>query len=153
GLQKRLEAKELTLPFDEEHGYLPAVLDALGISKASQTLVFSKTSFQLRKISSYRPRALYFNDDVYVGWVQGGDVIELAAVDPQQGSIFYTMDQVPEEVPRFVCDRGQCISCHASSRTQGVPGLLVRSVFADADGQPHFGSGTFTTSHRSPFKE
>jgi hypothetical protein len=116
-------------------------------------LVFSQTSFQLRKISPQRPRAIYFNDDTYVGWVQDGDVIEVSSVDPQQGTIFYTLDQRKSETPTFVRDRGQCLSCHASSRTQGVPGLLVRSVYPDINGRPILGSGTFTTDHRSPFRE
>jgi hypothetical protein len=116
-------------------------------------LVFSKTSFQLRKISPQRPRAIYFNDNVYVGWVQNGDVVEISAVDPQLGGVYYTLSQEPAETPRFVRDRGQCLTCHASSRTQGVPGHLVRSVFSDRSGQPMLGSGTFTTDHRSRFDE
>ena len=96
---------------------------------------------------------MYFNDDVYVGWVQNGDVVEISAADPQLGAVFYTLRQEQAERPKIVRDRGQCIVCHASSRTSGVPGHLVRSVYADKSGQPFFGSGTFTTDHRSPFKE
>ena len=129
------------------------MLELLDVPVSSQMLVFSKTSFQLRRITPRRPRAVYFNDDVYVGWVQGGDVVEISSADPQQGAIFYTLKQEPSESPKFVRDRGQCISCHASSRTMGVPGHLVRSVYSDRGGQPLFGAGTFTTDHRSPFKE
>jgi hypothetical protein len=152
-LQRRLDAGETELAHDDEHGYLRSVLEKLGVPQESQALVFSQTSFQLRKISPHRPRAIYFNDDVYIGWVQYGDVIELASVDSGQGTVFYTLDQEKAEQPRFVRDRGQCMICHASSRTQGVPGLLVRSVYANASGRPWFGSGTFTTDHRSPFKQ
>ena len=149
-LQAGLDAGAVRLTFDSRHGYLPAVLEQLGISTTSQMLVFSKTSFQLRRISSQRPRAVYFNDTTYVGWVQGGDVVEVATVDPDQGAVFYTLEQNETAKPVFVRDRGECLSCHASSRTQNVPGLLVRSVFADRSGQPQFGSGTFTIDHRSP---
>ncbi len=152
-LQQRLDRDEVILKHDDAHGYLPAVLEALDVPISSQMLVFSKTSFQLRRITPRRPRAVYFNDDVYVGWVQGGDVVEIASADPQLGAVFYTLDQKPSETPKFVRDRGQCITCHASSRTAGVPGHLVRSVYADRAGQPFFGSGTFTTDHRSPFKQ
>ncbi len=152
-LQQDLDAGQSELAYEGSQGYLAAVLRLLDVPQSSQALVFSQTSFQLRKISPQRPRAVYFNDDVYVGWVQGGDVIELAAVDPRQGAIFYTLDQERTERPTFVRDRGQCMTCHASSRTQGVPGLLVRSVYADEDGRPQLGSGTFTTDHTSPFSE
>jgi hypothetical protein len=152
-LQSRLDAGEAALDYDDEHGYLPAVLRLLDIPESSQMLVASKTSFQLRRISPQRPRAVYFNDENYVGWVQQGDVVELSSVDPQQGAIFYTLSQEQTDTPRFVRDKGQCLTCHASSRTQGVPGHLVRSVYLDRDGQPQLGSGTFTTDHRSPFAE
>ncbi len=152
-LQKKLDAGEATLEYDERHGYLPAVLDALGISPTSQMLVFSKTSFQLRRISPRTPRAIYFNDNAYIGWVQHGDVVEVSAVDPEQGGVFYTLSQEETERPRFIRDRGNCLTCHASSRTQGVPGHFVRSVYSAASGQPHFGAGTFNTDQTSPLKE
>ena len=152
-LHKAIATGEKSLKFDPEHGYLPALLEALDIDRSSQALVFSQTSFQLRKISPRRPRALYFNDHTYVGWVQGGDIVEITSVDDQQGPIFYSLAQEEVKRPQIVRDRGQCMTCHASSRTQGVPGLLVRSVYSDAGGRPWFGSGTFTTDHGSPFKE
>ena len=152
-LQQRIDSGKVKLDFDERHGYLPAVLRELGISHASQNLVFSKTSFQLRRISPRTPRALYFNDESYIGWVQNGEVIEVSAVDPEQGAIFYTLDQTPNERPQFVRDRGNCLTCHASSRTQGVPGYFIRSVYSAPNGQPHFGAGTFTTDQTSPFEK
>jgi hypothetical protein len=152
-LAKRIEAGEVALQSDPTFGYLPSVLEALNVPLSSQTLVFSKTSLQLHRISPRRPRALYFNDDVYVGYCQHGDVLEFASTDAKQGAIFYTLSQSEEKEPEFVRDRGGCLSCHASSRTQNVPGFLIRSVFADAAGRPKLGSGTFTTDHTSPFDE
>lgn len=152
-LNERLEAGQAELTFDPRHGYLPSVLEALNVPVSSQALVFSKTSLQLRRISPQMPRAIYFNDDVYVGWCLRGDVLELAATDARQGAIFYTLAQQPAEQPRFVRDQGSCLSCHATSRTQRVPGYLVRSVFADGLGHPLLGSGSFTTDHTSPFEE
>ncbi|WDQ18356.1 hypothetical protein [Rhodopirellula sp. P2] len=152
-LAKRIEAGEVALQSDPKFGYLPSVLDALEVPLSSQTLVFSKTSLQLHRISPRRPRALYFNDEVYVGYCQHGDVLEFASTDAKQGAIFYTLSQSIKKEPEFVRDRGGCLSCHASSRTQNVPGFLVRSVFADAAGRPKLGSGTFTTDHSSPFDE
>jgi len=152
-LQKQIDDGEVELKFDEQHGYLKSVLDAFNVSTTSQMLVFSKTSLQLRRISPWSPRALYFNDDTYVGWVPNGDMIEVSSIDPQQGAIFYTLLQEETERPTFVRDRGNCLTCHASSRTQGVPGQLVRSVYTSASGQPHFGAGTFRTNHASPLKQ
>ena len=152
-LQRQLDSGEAKLTFNEEHGYLDALLDYFNIDPDSQVLVYSKTSFQLRRIMPHRPRALYFNEDLYLGWCQRGDVVEVMAVDPVSGPIFYSLEQQNDTPPQFVRDLGQCLTCHASSRTQGVPGPLVRSVFVDASGQPLLGSGTFTTSHQSPFDE
>ena len=152
-LQEQLENGEVTLEYDAKHGYLPAVLKQLGISQASQTLVFSQTSLQLRKISPHRPRALYFNDDTYVGWVQNGDLVEISTADPQLGAVFYSLDQSPSTKPRIIRDRGQCMICHASSRTQGVPGHLVRSLYPDAAGRGVTGTSTYFNDHRSPFEQ
>ncbi|WP_442512087.1 hypothetical protein SH528x_001198 [Novipirellula sp. SH528] len=152
-LAAKVEAGEIKLSYDQKHGYLKSVLEALEVPVSSQTLVFSKTSLQLRRITPHRPRALYFNDDVYVGWCQRGDVIEFAATDAKQGAMFYTLSQTQDGPPKFVRDRGQCLTCHASSRTQNVPGYLVRSVFADSGGQPILGSGTYNTDQTSPFEE
>lgn len=151
-LAKQIEAGETELRFDEKFGYLKSVLKALDVPTSSQALVFSKTSLQLQRISPRMPRALYFNDDVYVGYCQRGDVLELAATDAKQGATFYTLKQSKTDAPRFVRDQGGCLSCHESSRTQKVPGYLVRSVFSDGAGRPRFGSGTFLTDHTSDFK-
>ena len=123
-LQKKIDTGDVDLAFDERFGYLPAVLSALEIPQSSQLLVFSKTSFQQRKITPRRPRAIYFDDDTYIGYVQFGDVVEISTTDPQLGGVFFTLLQEKAEKPHFVRDRGQCLTCHASSRTKGVPGHL-----------------------------
>ena len=96
---------------------------------------------------------MYFIDDVYVWYCLYGVVLEFAATDSKQVAIFYTLEQDQDARPKFVRDRGNCLSCHASSRTQGVPGYLVRSVFSDAGGRPKLGSGTFLTDQTSDFKK
>lgn len=152
-LNEKLKLGEVKLDYDSKHGFLPAILKALDVPESSQTLVFSKTSLQLQKISPRLPRALYFNDEVYVGFCQRGDVLEFAATDDWQGATFYTLEQSMSEAPRFVRDQGSCLTCHASARTQNVPGYLIRSVFPNGAGHPILGSGTFTTDHTSPFQE
>ena len=79
----------------DDHGYLPALSKELNVPQSSQVLVFSKTSFQRERITPKTPRALYFNDDVYVGFCLRGDVLEVSAVDPKLGTAFYTLDQEP----------------------------------------------------------
>lgn len=151
-LQERLAKGDAKLEFDSQFGYLPAVLRELKVPVSSQILVFSKTSFQSPRISPRTPRALYYNDRVAVGFVKSGDVVEVTSVDPRQGVIFYTIDQEKVEKPRFA-RREECLQCHISSATLGVPGEVVRSVHTDNTGMPVFQAGTFVTDHRSPLKE
>lgn len=152
-LQKKIDGGEVTLDFDEDHGYLPSVLDQLDVPVSSQVLVFSKTSFQRPRISAKWPRAIYFSEDVYIGWVQRGRVVEVSSVDPEQGAIFYSLEQTKSDAPRFTRHTDRCLLCHSSSQTKSVPGHLVRSVYPDAGGFPMLASGTFRTDHRSPLKE
>ena len=152
-LADAIEAGEVTLERDRRLGWLPAVLEQLDVPASSQTLVFSKTSLQRDKISPTRPRAVYFNDDVYVGYVRHGDVLELSAVDPHLGAIFYTVDQTNHTRPVITRDGGQCLACHATRRTRSVPGYLVRSVYPDVLGEPAFGHGTTTTDHTTPLAD
>ena len=77
------------------------MLKHLGINVDSQILVFSKTSFQLTKISPKTPRALFFNDSVAVGSVQDGKVLEFASLDSLQGIIFYSLEAEESGTARF----------------------------------------------------
>src|SRR5262245_35099602 len=86
-LQARLDGGTAKLTFDAARGYLPSVLKELQVSPQTQSLVFSKTSLQRQRISPRTPRAIYFNDEVYVGYCQHGDVMEVSAVDPQLGAV------------------------------------------------------------------
>jgi hypothetical protein len=151
-LQQRLDRGEVHLEYATPGGYLLSVLKQLQIPLSSQMLVFSKTSFQQHRIAPETPRALYFNDNAYVGWVQGGDVVELSAVDPERGAMFYSLDQRKSAKPKFI-RREECLQCHASPKTLGVPGHLVRSVFPNREGFPQLQAGSFLTDHSSPLKD
>ena len=152
-LKSRLDAGELKLDWDQQHGWLPAVLEELEIPHSSQLLVFSKTSLQASKISPRRPRAIYFNDEAYVGAVQFGDILELSAVDPRNGAMFYSLDAEQSDAPRLRRTSDKCLACHDTARTQHVPGFLVRSVFPAKSGHPHFDLGTTTTDQTTDFRE
>jgi hypothetical protein len=150
-LQTRLATGEAKLHWDERFGYLPAVLDALKVPVSSQMLVFSKTSLQRRAITPDNPRALYFNDDVYIGYIPGAQNMEISAVDPKIGAVFYTLEQEKVRRPRF--ERGtDCLSCHASGRSMGIPGHVMRSVTTDATGELA-GDEAESMDHCSPFAE
>jgi hypothetical protein len=142
-LQQRLAAGKVKLTHDKKSGYLRSVLRELQVPVSSQMLVYSKTSLQRNRISPRTPRALYFNDDAYVGYCSGGDVLELSAVDPQLGTVFYTLEQDADKMPRFARQTDRCTLCHSSSQTQGVVGHVVRSVFSDPSGYPILSAGTY----------
>jgi hypothetical protein len=149
-LQQRLDRGTAKLAFSE-NGYLPALLEELGINIDTQALVFSKTSFQSRKISPRNPRAIYFDDNVAVGFVRGGDEIELASLDPMQGIIFYTLSAAKAEQPRFV-RRRECLRCHQGPSTIGVPGIFIGSVYPGPTGSADR-TGAIITDHRTPFAD
>lgn len=151
-LKARIESGELKLEWDARFGYLPAVLKALGAPVSSQTLVFSKTSFQLQRISPSTPRALYFSDDAYVGYVPDGDLIELSAADPERGGMFYSLKQQRAEKPEIE-RREECLQCHSSPMTTGVPGHFVRSVRTDELGYALMNEASYVTDHRSPWEQ
>ena len=152
-LAAAIESGSLQLPVDPRHGLLPGLLEALDIPASSQTLVFSKTSFQSHRIDPTHPRAVYFNDDTYVGWVPGSGLIEIASVDPDHGAVFHTLEERDGVAPRLLRDTDQCIICHASQRTQGVPGFLVRSVLTNPAGRFVSGAPSYVTDDASPFSQ
>ena len=151
-LLDRLQAGTEKLEADSHGSYLRSVLKALEIPESSQCLVFSKTSMQIPYISPRTPRAIYFNDSVYVGSVEGSPIMELTAVDPQLGCVFYTLERNEHDFS-IIRDRGQCLACHATTRTERVPGVIVRSIYSDKAGRPRSGSSTYITDHRSPFEQ
>ena len=151
-LQHLLATGEHKLTFDERFGYLPALLEHLKIPRASQTLVFSKTSLQRAFISPQNPRALFFNDDVYIGFIPGSPTLEIAAMDPKLGGVFYTLENEKVRRPRFVRDQN-CLSCHGAQRTLGVPGIFVRSIATDSSGELDTRSEVSDMDHCSPLQD
>lgn len=129
-LARALDEGRTSLAFDARTGYLPSVLERLHISVDSQVLVYSQTSLQAPIINRNNPRALYFNDDVAVGWVRGGPVLEFASQDPRQGVVFYRLDQQSSPKPRLTRST-ECLRCHISWETLAVPGMFVLSTGPD----------------------
>jgi hypothetical protein len=153
-LQKQIGQGKAQIVYDEkDRGYLKSVLKLLDVPVSSQTLVFSKTSFQYPKISPEHPRALYFNDDVYVGSVHEGKEIELVSFDARQGAIFYLLHEQKADKPAFERAELDCTQCHIAAGTRGVPGVLLRSVQPTVTGTLVTGASTFVTDQESPFSE
>jgi len=152
-LQQHLNQGTAALQYEPEHGYLRSVLKLLHVPIDSQTLVFSKTSFQYKKISPEHPRALYFNDDVYVGSVHEGKAIEIVSFDPMQGAIFYLLDENKAAKPTFQRAELDCTQCHIAAGTRGVPGVLLRSIYPTETGTQAPSSKSFITDQESPLKE
>jgi len=148
-----LESGKLSLDRSSEKAFVVSLLKALNISPATQTLVYSTTSLQLRRISPRNPRALYFNEDVYVGWVPGGQ-IEIASIDPALGGIFYIFD-IPRgrEAPIRIERSTRCFNCHAEFEIGRIPGLLIKSVIPGPGGGSLESFRGDQTGHSIPFKD
>jgi hypothetical protein len=127
-LNKKLKDGSVKLVFDERTGYLKSVLDLLQIPVESQVLVYTQTSFQAQHIRMDNPRAIYFNDTVSVAYVRGGGLLEIVAQDAKLGSVFYVVHQTPVAGAAFGREQ-QCLRCHLSWDTLGVPGLTVLTTF------------------------
>ena len=149
-LNDALRSASRRLTHDDGVGYLRAVLAALEVPAESQVLVFSKSGIQRAFTSPQNPRALYYNRAVVVGYIPGAPVLEIAAQDPQQGTIFYTLDQDATSEPRFV--RGTtCLTCHVSASTLDVPGPIARSNRVSEDGSLLLRAGpSITVNHQTP---
>ena len=117
----------------------------------SQMLVMSKTGVQGLYTGPANPRAIFFNDAVTVGYIRGAPLLELAVQDPEQGVVFYTVDQKPQARPIFE-RRPACLSCHQAYSTLHVPGMLARSVFMAPDGLPLSQFGSYDADDRTPFR-
>lgn len=132
-LQQRLNSGEVKLEWEPRWGYLRSLLKALDINTDSQVLVFSRTSLQTDKISATTPRAIYFNDDTYVGWVQDSALTEFTVIDAHAGVVFFGLDNRPEPAVRMERDGGRCLTCHDtySMMGGGVPRVLVMSSPVD----------------------
>jgi hypothetical protein len=150
-LNRSVEEGSAELAFDETTGYLRPVLAALHVPVASQMLVMSKTGIQALHTSPANPRAIFFNDAVTVGYIRGAPLLELAVQDPEQGVLFYTIEQKAQARP-LIERRPACLTCHQNYSTLHVPGLLARSVFMAPDGLPLSQFGSYDADDRTPFR-
>lgn len=158
-LNAKLRDGSATLAFDDKTGYLKSVLDLLDVPVESQMLVYTQTSLQAQHIRMNNPRAIYFNDAVSVGYIRGAGLIEITAQDPKMGTIFYVIHQVPPSAKAtgdkpsgatFGRDQ-QCLRCHLSWDTLGVPGLSILTTFPRKSESDYANGGT--VDHYRPIEE
>jgi len=150
-LGARMASGSLDLSGDERK-VVGTLLAALGIPASSQMLVFSKTSFQKDRIDPAHPRAVYFSDEVYVGWCPGG-LVEVAAVDPVLGPVFYSFDPHAAGPGKRFQREEDCLRCHGGTFVREIPGLLARSVFTDPAGQPLLEFGSELVDSTTPIEK
>lgn len=150
-LNEKLRSGDVELSYLPVTGYLESALDALGIPRESQVTVFSPTSFQASRINMQNPRALYFNDQTELGWVRHGTVLEVATQDPTQGVVFYALDNRHPGTPPQFERNDDCLACHLTRDTLGVPGLVVYSVAPLADEKAY--RAATVIDHRSLLEE
>lgn len=149
---RKVDSGDITLRFEGAGGYLNSILAALHLPIESQSVVFSKTSLQGHYISPSNPRAIYFTDDISVAFIRGAPLLEIAALDPHQGVIFYALSNRKVDKPEIVRS-DSCTSCHEAHDTKDVPGLLARSIAAGTGGEDLRDFGNFVSDHRSPMEE
>ena len=147
-----LEAGRVTLEGASEKEFLVSLLRALDVPLSSQMLVFSTTSLQLRLISPSNPRALFFNEDVYIGYIPGGR-IEVVSLDPSAGGIFYILDIPRRGEPVRIERSTRCMNCHAGEQTGDLPGLVAKSVVPGLSGGSLVSFRQEQTGHAIPFSE
>ncbi len=148
-LTPRLNASR---PNVTESSFLRWLLEKTGVPIESQVLVFSKTSLQRDLITPRQPRALYFSDDLYIGWVPGG-LMEVTVTDPKLGLVFYKLNAQQPERPLHFDRDNDCLSCHGGSMTRNWPGLMIRSVFPDDRGDPITSAGSTLVTHETPLEQ
>ncbi len=151
-LLKRLKSSSLSLDTHNEKAALASLLRELKVPVTSQLLVYSATSLQAGLIRPSNPRALYFSDEVYVGFVPGGR-FEVAAIDPQVGPVFQIvqLDRASGRLQATRTDR--CMNCHAGATSNRLPGFTAESVIVMPAGGSLEGFRREQVGHTIPLSE
>lgn len=79
-------------------------------------------------------------------------MIEVSAVDPKLGGMFYNVDQVAAFKPQLVRN-ADCLQCHGGNRSLGVPGHILRSIGTDDSGEIDPQTEISEITHCTPLKD
>jgi hypothetical protein len=151
-LERLLHSGQAKVDRSDAWAVLRDLMRHLDIPEESQVMVFSKTSKQNDLIHPQTPRAVFFGDEAYVGYCLGGE-IEVAAIDPRLGPVFYLLNpDLPARQPLHFQRDQSCLSCHGGIFSPGVPGVLVRSVFPGPQGHPIMSQGSTVVDSTTPFE-
>ncbi|HEX2749278.1 MAG TPA: hypothetical protein VHM91_14820 [Verrucomicrobiales bacterium] len=143
---------EAQMPAGDEITVMRGLLKEFSVPVSSQMIVYSATSRQAI-ISPYRPRALYFTDELYIGYVPGGR-IEVASIDPQAGPVFHIFDFPRSERATVRADRStRCMECHAGFDNHEIPKLVIDSVIVNRQGGALETWRTEKSGHDVPLSE
>ncbi|MBL9113777.1 MAG: hypothetical protein JNJ83_02145 [Verrucomicrobiaceae bacterium] len=148
---EKLREGKLDLNLTDEKGFLLALLKELNIPVSSQLLVYSATSLQGGLIKATNPRALYFNEETYIGYVPGGR-LELSSIDPEMGPVFQILSRTQGGPPR-VERTDRCMNCHAGNAMRRLPGFFTESVIPSAAGGSLDGFRRNLVGHTVPLEE
>jgi hypothetical protein len=149
-LNRKLRDGSAKLVHEGKSGYLRSVLRLLDVPVESQVMVYTQTSLQAQHVTMENPRAIYFNDAVSVAFIRGAGLLEIVAQDPVLGSVFYTIHQEPVANATFGRDQ-QCLRCHLSWDTLGVPGPTILSTLPRKDERDY--ANGFTVDHYRPIDQ
>ncbi len=132
-----IDAGRIQLEFRGERGYLESLLTLLNIDDSSQLLVFSKTARKSRFVAPETPRALYFNDEVYIGYIPDTNTLEIASMDPNLGPVFFDIPQEAETELELTRQTSRCLRCHdtMSNTGRGTPRFMMSSRLVDSNGE------------------
>jgi hypothetical protein len=152
-LMEKIDTGEVKITEENGKPLVERLLRELKLDKDTQVLVFSKTSLQKRAVSYRNPRAIYFNESVYLGWMPNGRV-EVASFDPEIGPLFYFQRQLDDTRSRLFVRTRSCLGCHAGNATNFIPGSLGRSVYPDRTGRVLKGIEDYRRSgHHIPLQD
>ncbi len=150
-LKARMDAGEVKLETASEKLFLTGLLEHLEVPVSSQMLAIAAISLQKAIINPRNPRALYFNEDTYVGYVPGGK-IEIVSLDPDLGGIFYIFDRVRDGRTPRVKRTDECMTCHAPHYMHEIPGLVIESVVPGISGGGETAFRRDQSGHSIPFE-
>lgn len=149
---RQIQQGQLKLTYHPTRGYLDDLLKVLKISPTSQVLVWSKSSLQTDFIGRKTPRAMYFNERVYVGWSPGAPDLEILSIDPVRGPQLYSVSNKKGAKPAFKEEMALCMRCHAGQDGRPIR-LLAQSTMVPESGYPRAFASTINVTSKTPFAQ